>query len=613
VSALALVAWGGLSSVAAAQSASGCRFLSAGSAVNVAFCDTFNQATPNPATRSGDLNSTLWGVSRTNTAVDMGQGRYNEFYPAHLVGCGGTQTVLPPNDVRICNGRVLEAVSDHGGQPILALYPKQPFDFAGRTGTVVFDVSADSEGPHAAWPEFWLTDKPVPAPHAGELAAQAPYARHSFGFSLASTCGGSGTGVDRISVTRNYASADIPFTSTGCVSRGSATGALNHFELRLSVNRAEIWASDAGSSDVRMIAYADNLRLSFTRGLVWIEHVSYNACKSDNQCDHTFAWDNVGFDGPKTYRDLSFDVPDANVSVNGGRRLGWPLGQGQAPVSLTVPGVYRNQTPTGAIVTFNWFPYQREVPSFRVNGGPVHSVAWPFDGATFAWRTIDVPVPLSEVRDGTNTIQFGSTGQAVLSNVNLILIAGAPVPGTSPTPTPTPAPAPTPLPPAPGVHTTYGNNGAPWSITRTAIRRIQAENFDQGGEGVAYHDTDASNNGGQYRSGGVDIESSADGGGYNTAWVNAGEWLDFTVEVATAGTYDITLRTARQPSGPSLVRVLVGGVDKTGDMMVPSTGAWQQWTNVTKTRATLSAGRQVLRVYMSGGLFNLNWIEIKPV
>ena len=46
----------------------------------------------------------------------------------------------------------------------LAMYPKQPFDFAGRTGTVAFDVTNDTSGTHGTWPEFWLTDQPVPAP-----------------------------------------------------------------------------------------------------------------------------------------------------------------------------------------------------------------------------------------------------------------------------------------------------------------------------------------------------------------------------------------------------------------------------------------------------------------
>ena len=76
------------------------------------------------------------------------------------------------------------------------MYPKQPFDFAGRTGTVVFDVSADSEGPHAAWPEFWITDQPLPAPH-GKQAGQYPYARNSFGFQVTLDCGNNGTGVER--------------------------------------------------------------------------------------------------------------------------------------------------------------------------------------------------------------------------------------------------------------------------------------------------------------------------------------------------------------------------------------------------------------------------------
>jgi hypothetical protein len=410
---------------AQATGGSACRFLTAGPAVDVAFCDSFDTATPDPSTRAGDLDAEVWGVSRTNTAVNLGQGQYNDFYVAHLVGCGGTQAVLPSRDVRICGGRLLEAVADNGGQPVLAMYPKQPFDFAGRTGTVVFDVSSDSDGPHAAWPEFWITDKPVPAPRAGVLPAQRPYARHSFGFELGSDYCGDGQGVHAIGVTRNYVSENVPFTRHGCVTRGSATGALNHFEVRLSQDRVEIWGSDAGSASVRLLASASDLRLSFTRGLIWIEHVGYNACKfGSTQCDHTFAWDNVGFDGPKTYRDLSFDVQDALVPVAGGVRLGWSLTGG---VQLTVPGVFRKQPPTGAIVTFNWFPYTPVVPSFRVNGGPLHVTPWPFDGTTFAWRTIDVPVPLSEVRDGANTIEFGAS-QAVLSNVNLILIAAGPVP-----------------------------------------------------------------------------------------------------------------------------------------------------------------------------------------
>jgi len=67
-----------------------------------------------------------------------------------------------------------------------------------------------------------------------------------------------------------------------------------------------------------------------------------------------------------------------------------------------------------------------------------------------------------------------------------------------------------------------------------------------GGEGVGYHDAEAANQGGQYRTAdGVDIEACTDtGGGYNIGWTNAGEWMRYTVNVATAGTYTVSFRVA---------------------------------------------------------------------
>jgi hypothetical protein len=405
---------------------SACRFQKAAQPLRVAFCDSFDVAQPNPATRSGDLDSVLWGVSRISTKVNIGQNEYNWFYPAQLRGCGATQTVTPPRDVRICNGRLVEALSDRGEIPTLAMYPKQPFDIAGRTGTVVFDVSADSEGPHAAWPEFWWTDQPVPAPHA-ELPSEFPYARHAFGFVLTLQCPNNQIGVEKMYAIRNYVVQELPFTSTGCVNKGSVSGNLNHFEVLINQNRVEVWATNPGSTTIKRIAVADNARLSLTRGLIWLEHVQYNGCKFNNQCLHTFAWDNVGFDGPTPYRDLSFDAQDALVPI-GTRAVQLGYLVTRSGKSIQVPGVTRRQTPTGAIVTFNWFPYTRSVPAVSVNGGPVHATKWPFDSMTYGWRTIAVPVPVSEIWNGTNTVKFTSTDETVISNVNIILIAGAPVP-----------------------------------------------------------------------------------------------------------------------------------------------------------------------------------------
>ena len=63
--------------------------------------------------------------------------------------------------------------------------PKQPFDWNGRTGTVSFDVTNDASTQHGAWPEFWITDQPIPAPVGATTGGQYPYIRNGVGFTLA--------------------------------------------------------------------------------------------------------------------------------------------------------------------------------------------------------------------------------------------------------------------------------------------------------------------------------------------------------------------------------------------------------------------------------------------
>jgi len=148
----------------------------------------------------------------------------------------------------------------------------------------------------------------------------------------------------------------------------------------------------------------------------------------------------------------------------------------------------------------------------------------------------------------------------------------------------------------------YG--GSAWAIPGT----IQAEDFDTGGEGVAFHDLDASNNGGQYRNEAVDIESCSEGG-VSVGWMDAGEWLEYTVNVAAAGTYTLELRVASPYSGHTL-HVEFGGVDKTGALTVPNTGDWMAWQTLTKAAVSLSAGTQILRVACDMGGYNLNYIRL---
>src|SRR5581483_3029234 len=141
--------------------------------------------------RSGDLNGTLWGVSRLLGGINSGQGQFFDVSPTVMDKCGTSVVVQPPNDVAICGGRLVDAQTDQHGVTSLAMYPKQPFDIAGRTGTIAFDVSDDSHGTHRAWPELWYTDQPVPAPFDHFSSLQS-IPRNGFGVRFAAFCPANG-------------------------------------------------------------------------------------------------------------------------------------------------------------------------------------------------------------------------------------------------------------------------------------------------------------------------------------------------------------------------------------------------------------------------------------
>jgi hypothetical protein len=143
----------------------------------------------------------------------------------------------------------------------------------------------------------------------------------------------------------------------------------------------------------------------------------------------------------------------------------------------------------------------------------------------------------------------------------------------------------------------------------------EAENFDTGGENVAYHDNVAGNAGGQYRTNeNVDIIVSADslGGGYVVNNFETGEWLEYTINVPTAALYNIEIRASNMNWSPQpAFRIeIVGRGDVTGNIAVPSTGNWDTFQWVGKNGVFLAAGQQVLRIVSVQQYFNLNSIRI---
>src|SRR5436190_3455154 len=149
-------------------------------------------------------------------------------------------------------------------------------------------------------------------------------------------------------------------------------------------------------------------------------------------------------------------------------------------------------------------------------------------------------------------------------------------------------------------------SGTPWAVPGT----IQAEDFDTGGENVAYHDLETANLGGQYRTAdGVDVETTTDtGGGFNVGWTRTNEWIEYTVNVASAGNYTLVERVASGATTGQF-RVEFNGVDKTGVVTVPNTGGFQTFQNLSQT-VNLSAGVQVMRIFFTGNDANLNYFTL---
>ncbi|WP_299439030.1 carbohydrate-binding protein [uncultured Aquimarina sp.] len=136
---------------------------------------------------------------------------------------------------------------------------------------------------------------------------------------------------------------------------------------------------------------------------------------------------------------------------------------------------------------------------------------------------------------------------------------------------------------------------------------IEAEDYNEGGEGVGYHDTSVGNTGGAYRQDNVDIESTA--GGYNIGWIATGEWLAYSINAtASSNNYDINFLVA-SPNGTGSFHLELDGVSITDVLTVPNTNGWQNYQTVEINNVAVSSGSHELRVVFDSSGLNLNSLE----
>lgn len=144
-------------------------------------------------------------------------------------------------------------------------------------------------------------------------------------------------------------------------------------------------------------------------------------------------------------------------------------------------------------------------------------------------------------------------------------------------------------------------------VARSIPGQVQAEDYDNGGRGISYFDNTVTNDGGNYRSNGVDIQPTGDGTGtYNVGWMSAGEWLEYTVNIASTQSYDFFFRVASQ-TGAGQYRVLLDGTELIGVQNVPNTGGWQTYATSRIQSVNLTAGLHVIRFEVVSNGMNLNF------
>ena len=153
---------------------------------------------------------------------------------------------------------------------------------------------------------------------------------------------------------------------------------------------------------------------------------------------------------------------------------------------------------------------------------------------------------------------------------------------------------------------------------------IQAEDFDKGGEGMTFHDSDSDRQGDKnYRSDGEGVDFVVGNGGTAIGYTAANEWLEYTIDVQEAGTYSYIATVSSGTTGSGF-NIGIKKLTSTGaptsanttSVSVPQTGnnSWDTYKTVEgELKKDLEAGQQILRITITGANCNIDKLELKCI
>jgi endoglucanase len=102
---------------------------------------------------------------------------------------------------------------------------------------------------------------------------------------------------------------------------------------------------------------------------------------------------------------------------------------------------------------------------------------------------------------------------------------------------------------------------------------------------------------------GIQTETCSEGG-LNVGYIESGDWMDYSVNPTSSGSYTISLRVAS--TGTTGICQIKKGSTVLATVNIPNTGGWQNWTTVSAT-VNLTTGTQTIRLQATGSGWNINW------
>ena len=106
---------------------------------------------------------------------------------------------------------------------------------------------------------------------------------------------------------------------------------------------------------------------------------------------------------------------------------------------------------------------------------------------------------------------------------------------------------------------------------------------------------------------GVQTEACSEGG-QNVGYIETGDWMAYNgITFPTSGNYRVEYRVASTAGGTVSLDLNAGSI-VLGQVGVPNTAGWQNWTTVSQT-VNINAGTYNVGIYAAQGGWNLNWIK----